>query len=102
MRELGKRILKRSLLIAVVLGLMGILFAEAALVVRQVNGAPQPDPEAASIRLESPLRMAIFGVVLQAACMLIGHAIRRKQLPPEPPAPPSLPPPPASAPTDKP
>jgi hypothetical protein len=78
MRELGIKILRRSLPVAFVLGLMGYVFAEIFLMMHRMNGGV-PDPANNSVRWRTPLTMAGIGVFLQAIIEFLLYAIRRKR-----------------------
>ncbi len=78
MRELGIRILKRTLPIVVVLGVMGYIFAEIYLMLIKMNGGVQ-DHANDSVRWRTPLSMAAMGVGIFAFLELISFSIRSKR-----------------------
>ncbi len=77
MNAFGKRLLKRSIAVAVVLAAIGYLFAEAFLMMQRMNGASDPANEA--VRWRAPLNMAAIGVVLQVVVESLAFALRRKK-----------------------
>jgi len=81
MGELGKRILRRSIPVAITLGLMGYLFAEIFLMMHRMNGGA-PDPANEAIRWRTPLTMAGIGVAMLAFLELLTFAVKRKHAPP--------------------
>jgi hypothetical protein len=85
MRAFWVRFLKRSVPVALILAAMGYIFAEAFLMLHQMNGGT-PDPANDAVRWRTPINMAIFGVVVLFVMELIASATRRK------PAAPSSPP----------
>jgi hypothetical protein len=78
MRQVLLRILRRAILVAVVLGAVGYIFAEIYLVLYRMNGGA-PDPANEAVRWKAPLRMAVFGVGLLVVLELLIHFLRRKQ-----------------------
>jgi uncharacterized membrane protein len=85
MRAFWIRFLKRSVPVALILGVTGFIFAEAFLMLHRMNGGT-PDPANDAVRWRTPMNMAIFGVVVLFVMEVIASAIRRK------PAAPSSPP----------
>lgn len=81
MRDLLLRILRRAFPVAIVLGIMGYLFAELFLILHQMNGGVQ-DPANNAVRWKAPLRMAGIGVILLAFIECLMFVFRRKQTPP--------------------
>ena len=80
MRNLWVRILKRSIPVALALGLMGFVLAEIYLMFARMNGGSDPANE--SVRWRTPLTMAVFGVVMQAMIELMIFAVRGKRTAP--------------------
>ena len=78
MNDFSKRLLKRSIAVAVVLGLMGYIFAEVFLVLSRMNGGVV-NPANDSVRWRTPLTMAAIGVVLQVIVELAAFALRSKK-----------------------
>ena len=78
MRELGTKILRRSLPVALMLGVMGYVFAEIFLLLLRMNGGVQ-DSANNSVRWRTPLTMAVAGVVLQAIIEIVIFATRRPE-----------------------
>lgn len=75
MSQFGKRLLRRSIAVAIVLGIMGYILAEVFLIVHRMNGGV-PDPANDAVRWKTPLTMAGFGVVLQVIFEVVGNALR--------------------------
>lgn len=78
MSETGKRVLKRTIGVAIVLALMGYIFAEVFLVFSRMNGGVV-DPANDSVRWRTPLTMALIGGVLQLIVEIISYALRNKK-----------------------
>jgi putative copper export protein len=82
MRELGMRILKRSLPVAVVMAILGYLLANLFLWFHKIYGGSAYDPANERVLWEAPLRMAIFGVALVAIIEAVRFALWRKRVTP--------------------
>jgi hypothetical protein len=80
MRELLVRILRRSIPVAIALGIMGYLFGELFLILERMHNV-NPDPANQAVRWRAPIRMASIGVGLLVIFELIAFAIRRKRPP---------------------
>ena len=78
MRELGIRILRRSLPVVIVLGIMGYVFAEVFLMLHKMNGGMQ-DPANESVRWRTPLTMARLGVGMLALFECLVFVVRGKR-----------------------
>ena len=76
MRELCTRLIRRSLFVAVVLGIIGYIFAEMYLMLYRMNGGI-PHPENNSIRWRAPLKMMAFGIGFQLVVEIIFSFVRR-------------------------
>jgi hypothetical protein len=77
MREFWIKILLRSIPVAVVLGAMGYVFAEAFLTFVKMNGGMN-DPANQAVRWRTPLTMAVMGVSIQLAIELLMRFLRRR------------------------
>jgi hypothetical protein len=97
MRDFWKNLLRRCVLVAVVLGAIGFLFAEAFLMLHRMNGGT-PDPANDAVRWRTPLTMAGFGVGLLLVMELFAIAFKRKPIAPEVPAKPAVGEPPTADP----
>jgi hypothetical protein len=82
MRYFWKNLLRRCVLVAVVLGAIGYLFAEAFLMLHRMNGGT-PDPANDVVRWRTPLTMAGFGVGLLLVMELFAFAFKRKPVAPD-------------------
>jgi hypothetical protein len=80
MRSFWLKFLKRSVPVAVVLAIIGYVFAEAFLMLHRMNGGAV-DPANAAVRWRTPLTMAGFGVALLFVMELVAFALSRKQPP---------------------
>jgi len=78
MSPFGKRLLKRSVGVAIVLGIMGYVFAEAFLMLQRMNGGVVV-PANDAVRWRTPLTMAGIGVFLHVIIELIAYALRPKK-----------------------
>jgi len=84
MRELGIRILKRSLIVGLILAALGYIFAQIFLWSHRYYGGGGYDPANECVLWNAPLRMAILGVVIIIVVETIRFALRRKL--PKPPS----------------
>lgn len=78
MSPFGKRLLKRSAGVAIVLGIMGYVFAEAFLMLQRMNGGVAV-PANDAVRWRTPLTMAGIGVILHVMIELIAYAVRPRK-----------------------
>jgi hypothetical protein len=83
MRELSLRILRRSLPVMLVLGVMGYIFGEAYLVLTRMNGGIA-DPANDVVRWRAPFTMAGFGLGIMVLVETLGFFLRHKQPPASP------------------
>jgi hypothetical protein len=81
MRALWKKILWRSIPVAIILGAMGYVFAEIFLMLVKMNGGIN-DPANNAVRWRTPLTMAALGVVVQIVVEFIAFAIGRSRAKP--------------------
>jgi hypothetical protein len=77
MREFWIKVLRRSIPVAIVLGIMGYIFAEGFLTFARMNGGIT-DPANDAVRWRTPLTMAIMGVSIQITIELFTKFLRRK------------------------
>ena len=80
MRGFWHKFLRRSVPVAVILAVIGYVFAEAFLMLHRMNGGTV-DPANTAVRWRTPLTMAGFGVGLLFVMELIAFVLRRKQPP---------------------
>lgn len=80
MRELLIRILRKSIPVVLMLGVIGYIFAEATLMLIRTNGGID-DPANHAVKWRAPLSMAGFGVAILVVIELLQFALRRKHQP---------------------
>jgi hypothetical protein len=78
MSEFRKRLLRRSVGVAIALAIVGYVFAEVFLVLLRMNGGAS-DPANDAVRWKTPLTMAGIGVVLQIVVETVLYAVRPKK-----------------------
>jgi hypothetical protein len=78
MSDFGKRLLRRSISVAIALAIVGYIFAEAFLVLQRMNGGVAAASNDA-VRWRTPLAMASIGVVLQIVVETILYVLRPKK-----------------------
>ncbi len=86
MRAFCIRFFRRSIPVALILGAMGVIFAEVFLMLHKMNGGI-PDPANDAVRWRTPLNMALFGVVVLFVSEVVASTIRRKPAAPGAPTP---------------
>ena len=90
MSQYRKRLLRRTLIVALSLGIMGYLFAQTFLLFASFYAQGANDPANQRMLWQTPLTMAGFGLMLTFIMEAIAYALRKKQVPvvvrnPEPP-----------------
>jgi len=98
MRELLKRIVRRTLPVVIALGIMGYIYAEAYLILTGGHG-PNADPANKAVRWRAPLVMAGAGAIITIVFEIAYHIVRRpppaiavrQKDPLSPPSPPEYP-----------
>jgi hypothetical protein len=72
------KILLRSVPVALILAVMGYVFAEIFLIFHKMNGGVN-DPANEAVRWRTPLTMAVLGVIIQIPLELLAHVIRQSR-----------------------
>jgi hypothetical protein len=81
MRELGVRILKRSLPVVIVMAILGYVLAQIFLVFHRMYSGGAYDPANERVLWTAPLRLAVFGLFVVAVIELVRFALRKRTAP---------------------